>query len=552
MLFFAHPAFAQQVETGINEVGETIALGGADIRIIIARIIRIALSFLGILAVSLIIYAGFMWMTSGGEEEKVSKAKKILANAVIGLAIILSALAITQFVLNRLIEATGGRLPLTSGTPSGAGIPRSGSLGAGIIEDHYPLRGATVCRNTRIVVTFKESVLSEGFAEDIRIYPSEAGEGVAVPAENLRVTITEDGRTVVVRPPLLGSPTARTVYNVSLRGGADGIRLASGAAAFDGAFGAGYLWDFTVDTCLDTTPPQVTEVIPRRDSREPRNTIIQVNFSEAMDPTSVAGALPGFQNVRVVAEASPVAGTVSIGNGYRTIEFVSSEACGTNACGSTIFCLPAASPINTVVRAATLSTEPPAADPAIFPADGATDMAANSLDGDADNIAEGPGVDDFSHRFQTTDAIDLTPPVVESLVPAPETGRVAPDSPVRIGFSKLMSILSFGGGNISIAETPAPHEPTCYRVGGEPVEEVTTHAVIFHCPFMPETNIAPNISSGVTDLRQNCYVPGATTVIPECSPERMAAAGATYCCSGDPCTRACTITPAGLPRCPSP
>lgn len=552
MLFFAHPAFAQQVETGINEVGETIALGGADIRIIIARIIRIALSFLGILAVALIIYAGFTWMTSGGEEEKVSKAKKILANAVIGLAIILSALAITQFVMNRLLEATGGRIPSAPGGAAGGGIPRSGSLGAGIIEDHFPFRGATVCRNTRIVVTFKEPVSVEGFADDIRIYPSEQGEDAAIPSENLQVNFTEDGRTVVVRPPLLGSPTARTVYNVSLRGGADGVRLASGEPAFDGAFGAGYLWDFTVDTCLDTTPPQVTDVIPRRDSREPRNTIIQVNFSEAMDPTSVAGVLPGFQNVRVLSDASPVAGTVAIGNGYRTIEFISTEACGTNACGSTIFCLPAASTISTNIRAATLSTEPPAADPAIFPADGATDMAANSLDGDADNVAEGPGADDFSHRFSTTDAIDLTPPVVESLDPAPETGRVAPDAAVRIGFSKLMSVLSFGGGNISITETPAPREPTCYRLGGEIDEDVRTRAVIFHCPFMPETNIAPNISSGVTDLRQNCYVPGATTVIPECSPERMAAAGATFCCSGDPCTRACTITPAGLPRCPSP
>lgn len=548
--FFSTPALAQ-VNTGINQVGETLALGGGDIRIIIAQIIRIALSLLGIIAVALIMYGGYEWMTSGGEEEKIAKAKKILTNAVIGLAIILSAFAITQFVLNKLLDATGGvRSPGAGGAP-GAGIPRSGSLGAGIIEDHFPARGATVCRNTRIVITFKEAIDPASVAPATKIYPADLGEAAALRAEQINIGFTDDHRTFVFRTPLLGSPSARTVYDVSLSGGANGIKLASGAPAFEGSFGAGYLWDFTVDTCIDATPPRVTEVIPRRASREPRNTIIQINFSESMDPTTVAGILPAFQNLRIAA-GEPIAGTATIGNNYRTVEFISNEACGTNSCGSTMFCLPADANITATIKAATLSTEPPAADPSIIPSDGATDMAGNSLDGNANGSAEGPGADDYSWQFQTTSAIDLTPPVIETVSPAPEQGRVAPDSPIRILFSKLMSVTSFGRDNITLTETPAPIEPTCRVWSGESADDpsVKTSAVMTHCAFPPETNFTPTVTSGVKDLRQNCYAPAASDVFPTCSSAAMAAAGASYCCGGDPCRSACELTPSGLPRCP--
>jgi len=74
---------------------------------IIAALIAIALSFLGIIFLCLIIYAGFLWMTAGGNEQKIYKAKKILINSTIGVFIILSAYSISHFVLNALIKATG-------------------------------------------------------------------------------------------------------------------------------------------------------------------------------------------------------------------------------------------------------------------------------------------------------------------------------------------------------------------------------------------------------------------------------------------------------------
>lgn len=89
------------------EYGEATGLGETDPREIAANIIRIALAFLGVIAVILIMYGGFVWMTAAGNQERIERAKKILVSAIIGLIIILSAFAIATFLLNKLLIATG-------------------------------------------------------------------------------------------------------------------------------------------------------------------------------------------------------------------------------------------------------------------------------------------------------------------------------------------------------------------------------------------------------------------------------------------------------------
>ena len=94
---------------GLDEVGKAYTTGEPqDPRLVVADIIKIVLGFLGIIAVILILYAGFKWMTSGGNEEKVSSAKKILTAGIIGLAIILSAYLIANFIINRIYGAVNG------------------------------------------------------------------------------------------------------------------------------------------------------------------------------------------------------------------------------------------------------------------------------------------------------------------------------------------------------------------------------------------------------------------------------------------------------------
>ena len=90
-VFVAIPVLAQ---VDLQAFGDAAGFSTDEsIGVIIARLIRSFLGVLGIIAVSLVIYGGFIWMTAGGNAERVTKAKKLLANAAIGLLIILFSFA---------------------------------------------------------------------------------------------------------------------------------------------------------------------------------------------------------------------------------------------------------------------------------------------------------------------------------------------------------------------------------------------------------------------------------------------------------------------------
>ncbi|OGF26244.1 hypothetical protein A2303_03540 [Candidatus Falkowbacteria bacterium RIFOXYB2_FULL_47_14] len=109
-----HPVLAQSAADNMlwggteGNVQTATGLGNTDPRVIVANVIRIALGFLGVIAVVLIMYGGWLWMTSNGNAAQLEKAKKTLVAAVIGLIIILMSFAIASFVLNSLLSATGG------------------------------------------------------------------------------------------------------------------------------------------------------------------------------------------------------------------------------------------------------------------------------------------------------------------------------------------------------------------------------------------------------------------------------------------------------------
>ncbi|HBV57882.1 MAG TPA: hypothetical protein DEB73_01275 [Candidatus Magasanikbacteria bacterium] len=90
---------------GIN-YGKATGLGEKDVRTTVASIINVALGLLGIVAVVIILIGGFEWMTAGGNEEKTGEARNRIFAGIIGLAIILSAYAIAQFVIKSLTTAT--------------------------------------------------------------------------------------------------------------------------------------------------------------------------------------------------------------------------------------------------------------------------------------------------------------------------------------------------------------------------------------------------------------------------------------------------------------
>lgn len=94
-----------QNEAFLGEAGLSADISLSEI---VSVIIKVFLSFLGVIFVVLIVYAGFIWMTSAGNQEKIGTAKNIMVAAIIGLIIVLAAYMITYFVLDKIIEATKG------------------------------------------------------------------------------------------------------------------------------------------------------------------------------------------------------------------------------------------------------------------------------------------------------------------------------------------------------------------------------------------------------------------------------------------------------------
>jgi len=104
----ASPALAQGEPTpfSIEDVGSRIGLGGADLKETVLNIIQLLLGLMTLIAVALIIYAGFVWLTAAGNEENVEKAKRIISAAVVGLIIVLLAWAIVIFVARTTANVT--------------------------------------------------------------------------------------------------------------------------------------------------------------------------------------------------------------------------------------------------------------------------------------------------------------------------------------------------------------------------------------------------------------------------------------------------------------
>ncbi len=109
MPFAAGASDLSAINTQLGTVGET-SYGSAtptDLLSIIGTIINVLLGLLGVIFLLLTIYAGFLWMTSSGNEETVTKAKGILKTAIIGLVITLAAYSIAGFVIQQISCATG-------------------------------------------------------------------------------------------------------------------------------------------------------------------------------------------------------------------------------------------------------------------------------------------------------------------------------------------------------------------------------------------------------------------------------------------------------------
>lgn len=598
---FTQFVFAQEAPSpagedifGVQELDQEVQLTGTDIRIIIGRIIRAVLGLLGIISLVLIIYGGFLIMTSGGNDQKVEEGKKFLINAAIGLAIILSALAIVQFILNALDRAIRGG----EGGEAGPRIridsfEGSGGLGR-IIKDHYPFRDETnVPRNVRIAITFAEPIDPASIIRDvngngifgdcrqdgafdwredcdhlisdaIKLYVSTStllaalGEDAFVSAAALASYDNAGNATTFTFKPfeILGNNETPVWYTVHV---SNRVKVkATDKGIFEGRSGTFYAWEFQTGTIIDDAPPHVTQVIPHAQGQVAKNSIIQVNFNEPMDPTTVQGIVGEgnpFINLVFQERQERVSGEWKISNGYKTLEFLSDKPCGLNSCGEIMYCLPVAcvDPNNQqctedyeiLVRTSELLN--PESWEAV-PFSGVVDMAGNALDGDNDLRRDGKPpmggdftvvraaekrADNYFWDFAVRNHIDRSAPVITRITPRVDQENVGEDVPLQLTVNKPLWSQTLR--EIQLEEHPVPRDidPLWFAAridvkrdeAGNDFSEVT----ILHRAFGPDDSALyyfPSIPSSVKSLNQNCFYPGKGPA---------ARAGADQCGGAVPC-----------------
>lgn len=77
----------------------------------VGGIINVGLTLVGVVFLVLTVYGGYIWMIARGDESEAKKAKDIIIMATLGLLVVISAYAITNFIVGKLLTST---VPTTS------------------------------------------------------------------------------------------------------------------------------------------------------------------------------------------------------------------------------------------------------------------------------------------------------------------------------------------------------------------------------------------------------------------------------------------------------
>lgn len=285
---------AGDVNVGIDQVNNALTLSNSSPLTIVTRIINFVLGLLGIIVVSIFIYAGFLWMTSGGNEEKINEAKKMLKNAIVGIIIVLSSWGIAYFVLSKLVGTSGGVAPtadLNNGSLKSLSL---GALGSCSIESIYPQPDSKeVARNSAILITVKEPLQLDTICinkttkaacacnntsscnwinpKNIQIYKTADGnscnsDSCVGNVTDVEVSVPVGNKTIVLKPlSYLGISSGNVEYGVHLT---NDIKKSGGETLFSTCSSDYLEWKFETSNKLDLESPQVLigQVFPPVDS----------------------------------------------------------------------------------------------------------------------------------------------------------------------------------------------------------------------------------------------------------------------------------------------
>lgn len=93
--------------SGKSGVGfDSATIDEYSIFVLIGTYVEYAMAFVGLVLGIIIVYAAYLWLTAGGNEDQVTKAKSLLRNAIIGLVIVFAAAIITQYITVALLSGS--------------------------------------------------------------------------------------------------------------------------------------------------------------------------------------------------------------------------------------------------------------------------------------------------------------------------------------------------------------------------------------------------------------------------------------------------------------
>lgn len=76
----------------------------APVADLVSRLVKAFLGIVGIIALVIFLYGGFLWLTAGGNSSKIEEGRNMFVWAVLGLVVIFSSYAIVSFVFDRLLQ----------------------------------------------------------------------------------------------------------------------------------------------------------------------------------------------------------------------------------------------------------------------------------------------------------------------------------------------------------------------------------------------------------------------------------------------------------------
>ncbi|MBU0661255.1 hypothetical protein KKG22_03695 [Patescibacteria group bacterium] len=86
------------------------------------KIIKWALTLVGLVFFGLMFYAGFRWITARGDEGKAEKARETIIAATIGMLVIIASYGVVDLVLGRLVAGVQGTSGSSAGQIDGAPV----------------------------------------------------------------------------------------------------------------------------------------------------------------------------------------------------------------------------------------------------------------------------------------------------------------------------------------------------------------------------------------------------------------------------------------------